>query len=569
MKRLCLQTMVVLGLLIIVLTTIRATDTLNKAEADLNSALQANNATKIKEAVSQIAEINNEKAIKVLMNQLSNNRISSDKYDTYWNLLNGLASFTDEKALEELGNFIVNNKTKTFSRDILFVLKSNQSPGMVKLLSRILEKCGRDYQVLALDHLSEIRSKKAVEALIDFLKQPVCKRDEDLRKHTIDSLHALVGTAPGHTLESITQWWSAHQNDAETTLFPETTRPAATTGTAVDNMDYVRMNIYDRLRRLPKDKIIVVSSDCQGCGKPGRLPLPEGSHDFDHIEQILERMRIPHTVVKKSEFDTEAYKIDDKVAVLFNCNMIRQHCTGATCRATQQTGGLRLLRCGGPGPHYPVTNILSDAGVEKVKNFVAKGGYLFSEDWILEEVLEKAFRGTVSHTRYFPNDTNVTIFPASGVTTHPYLKGVFERPVTQNAPSTSTGTTAVQRRELRVGQGKWKIDRDSPDIKIDKPNDITVLMVSSDIKANDKDIGAVALTFAYGPTGIIPPAATPTGGTSSGDAGYIKTKTGGQVMHVLSHFGKQLDTSDEFVLQNLLLNFLLESAERYYLKTKK
>ncbi len=45
-------------------------------------------------------------------------------------------------------------------------------------------------------------------------------------------------------------------------------------------------------------------------------------------------------------------------------------------------------------------------------------------------------------------------------------------------------------------------------------------------------------------------------------------KAGGAVLHVLSHFGKQKTQDDEFALQNLLLNFILEAHTRYPAKEK-
>ena len=38
--------------------------------------------------------------------------------------------------------------------------------------------------------------------------------------------------------------------------------------------------------------------------------------------------------------------------------------------------------------------------------------------------------------------------------------------------------------------------------------------------------------------------------------------TGGRVLYVLSHFGKQESNEDEYALQNLLINFLVEAADR-------
>jgi hypothetical protein len=37
---------------------------------------------------------------------------------------------------------------------------------------------------------------------------------------------------------------------------------------------------------------------------------------------------------------------------------------------------------------------------------------------------------------------------------------------------------------------------------------------------------------------------------------------GGRVLYVLSHFGKQVSAQDEYSLQNLLINFLIEANER-------
>lgn len=574
----------IVGIIIIAVTVTWAEDNLNQAESALTSAIESDNAKQIKAYITQIANFNNEKAIRILIAQA--NRVSNEKYESYWGILNGLASFTDQKALDALADFIINNKGKPLGRDVLFVLKSNQSPQIVKLLSYILEKGSRDQLSLALEHLSEIKSKLAITALINFLQQPACKKDNDLCESTITSLHALVGNSAGQTIESITQWWSEHQNDSEVTLFPEKEPgQGSATGTAVDTMDYVRLTTFDRLKRIPKDKIIVVTGHCKGDEKSGRFPVGRASHDFDHIEQILQRMGIPHTAIKKTELENETYKIDDKVMLLFNCNMFREHCVCPTCRAGE--GVMRLNKCVGCDKHEKFSSLLSDKTIDKIRDFVIKGGYVFTEDWELEEVVERAFkidpsrgylkgnRAILSHTKYYPTDMNVPVLPAPGATTHPYLKGVFEAPATNESSSKSepesNETTSIKRKELRVGKGQWKIDANSPDIKIENPKEVTVLMVSPKLKANDNDSGAVAVTFGYGKGGVQPPpASTITGGSDSGyysgSKNALKNKTGGQVLHVLSHFGKQLDENDEFVLQNLILNFLLEAADLYSLR---
>ena len=268
---------------------------------------------------------------------------------------------------------------------------------MIKSLKRILEKGSSDQQYLALVHLSEIRSKSAVKILIEFLNSSACEK-EYFKKQTIQSIQALLGKRIGYTVESITKWWEKHQNDNEDSIFIKPVNTGEKTGTAIDQRtEAVKMG----LKRIPKDKIIVVVSDCLGCERIGKKP-PKADHNFDHIERILEKMKIPHTVVKKSGFDKKSYKIDDKLAVIFNCNFIRQHCVAATHVAGSGRAGLRSVECESldGSRHIDWVNMLSHKGVKKIEDFVAKGGYFFSEDWVLEEVLERAFKGIVSHSKY-------------------------------------------------------------------------------------------------------------------------------------------------------------------------
>ena len=50
---------------------------------------------------------------------------------------------------------------------------------------------------------------------------------------------------------------------------------------------------------------------------------------------------------------------------------------------------------------------------------------------------------------------------------------------------------------------------------------------------------------------------------SGGKVQQDSTKmTGGRVLYVLSHFGKQKSSEDEYSMQNLLINFLIEAYER-------
>lgn len=81
---------------------------------------------------------------------------------------------------------------------------------------------------------------------------------------------------------------------------------------------------------------------------------------MDHIEQILTAASIPHTVISP-----------DQVA-------------GVSLRGDQ----IVMVNCPGKMP---------DAGVERLERFVRAGGLLYTTDWTLKNLVEKAFPETIAH----------------------------------------------------------------------------------------------------------------------------------------------------------------------------
>jgi hypothetical protein len=542
--------LVIIGILLVGINYISGED----LSSELSSAIQNQDTDKVREAVRKISGLNNEKGIKIILDTAS--KIRNDD-EAYWPVLLGLQHFTDEVALNTLCDFIISKKAEDIGNNALVAIKDNNSPTVVNMLINVLEKGSAQQQrTIVEQNLSGSKTRLKASTLINFLKSPACEKNSDLRKLTIDELQLMLGQSIGQTTESINQWWEKHKNDEESVLFNKGQATITTdSGTVADG--YVKI---ERIRKSPKDKIIVVISDCKGCESIGKKP-PDWDHNFDHIEFILDRMNIPHTVIKKSDFDKEDYKLNDKWVVIFNCNYIIKHCICPTCKLSNDRGGLRSGSCA-PGctQHTYTTNMLSEKGVTKVKEFVANGGYLFSEDWILVEVLERAFKGIISKRVYYTKEKKVTILPGPSAITHPYLKGVFDKPhkseVVENEQK--QGEQTVSMKKIKIGEGKWKIDKDSPDIRIDKPSDVTVLMVAPKLKATDKDSGAVAVTFSYGKGGTV---ARISGGNE--DPYASSKRVGGQVLHVLSHFGHQEDPTDEFALQNMILNFITEAVEKH------
>ena len=81
---------------------------------------------------------------------------------------------------------------------------------------------------------------------------------------------------------------------------------------------------------------------------------------MDHIEQILNAAKIRHTVIQPEAVSTADLRGDQILMV--NC------------------------------PGY-----MPDAGVRRIERFVRAGGLLYTTDWALLNVVQKAFPGTIAH----------------------------------------------------------------------------------------------------------------------------------------------------------------------------
>lgn len=196
--------------------------------------------------------------------------------------------------------------------------------------------------------------------------------------------------------------------------------------------------------------------------------------------------------------------------------------------------------------------MLGKPGIEKLKKYVEGGGYLFTEDWILEEVLQLAWPTIVKCGAYL-KEQDVAVLPKIGSGTHPYLRKIFVKP-----PSKKTGAGTSVEEDVTKIDHEWHIDQDSPAVFIVDKTKVQTLLFSETvgIQSDKNGSDAVAITFMPGMAG--------SPDVASGQ--NRETLKGGRVVHVLSHFGKQgqkdAGQKGESTLMNLMVNFLNEASER-------
>jgi len=199
--------------------------------------------------------------------------------------------------------------------------------------------------------------------------------------------------------------------------------------------------------------------------------------EYDHCESVLERLGIEHDTLLPGELALAAPGKEIR-AILYNCS----------------------------------SKPLSETALNHLERFVADGGYLFTTDWGLENVLERRFSQYVRPVRVggrmIMTDDETISFQATAK--HPLLRGL---------PDTSYTS-------------RWWLDDASQLIDIVNPRAVDVLIESRELDARHGS-GVVAVTFEHGK---------------------------GRVVHVLGHFfQKEGNLRGTVAMQRILLNFLYQA----------
>lgn len=160
------------------------------------------------------------------------------------------------------------------------------------------------------------------------------------------------------------------------------------------------------------------------------------SDKYDQAERTLENLDIPYKIMSKKAFDS--YDLSAAQVVIIDC-----------------------------GP-----NNLSWNGGIKIRDFVIKGGYLLTTDWMIDRLNQHVFPGFIA----WNGATNQQrMYEASLVGKHPAL---FRHAVTN---------------------GAWKMDIHCHLIRIFNKEKVRVLAVSDALAQEDPDkLGALAVVFPFG-----------------------------------------------------------------------
>jgi hypothetical protein len=211
------------------------------------------------------------------------------------------------------------------------------------------------------------------------------------------------------------------------------------------------------------------------------------------------------------------------------------------------------------------------------------GGFLFTEDWGLVDVTAVLWPDKITTLKQaseqgdppMVRENTVKITPSKGNTSHPLMRGVWQKPRPVAPPTKKEEEAKTVERTDSPAQPlnhKWKIDDLSVCLKIVDTANVIVLLESEDLAKEANGTPYVAVTFrtgSYKPDPGSKKTATGPGAGAANAANTPKTQEwnplskGGRVLHVMSHYGHQSSRDDGMALQNLLVNFLLEATKHH------
>jgi len=501
-------------------------------------------------AIAKLREIGGKDAVEAMVALAL--KIPPGSESIYWQIVNGAAGMNDDGGLREVAQTILSKKNDPIARDLMFALGNNRTARVAtEVYAAILDKGTDEFRLMAADNLCGIERVEAVDVIIAVYKKEEKKKGE-VQVRLLAGLKWLTGADCG-TADAWEAWW---KGGGRATGLKGRERRDDSTGTVVDDIEGPRWEEVVGLEKLSPEKILVMEADCPKSKSRGG----DRACNYDDMGKLLKQMKIPHKVVTKSEFESGKVTLDKAMALLLTCTQNNDHCVCPTCVPGGGAAGNRMVSCTGCEKHETANHKLSAAAQKKIKDWVERGGYLFSEDWGLKDAIEGNWPKIVKQGKMMKEKT-VSVSPSRGKTSHPLLRGVFidpsakPAPAPEAAPEGEAGGTVERTPGIPAHvkvERRWKIDDDSPFIDIVDKAAVVTLM-ESDALAKD-GYPAIAVTFMPSMSGP-----QETGLSGSGKTEKLR---GGRVLHVLSHFGKQDSKEDEFALQNLLLNFLMEANRR-------
>ncbi len=468
-------------------------------KVQLEKAVFEGDSEKIKELIFYFADEQSIKNLNVILNVFS--RIKD--VSLYWSvivLLSQKEDVYDEKArkhyFQVVTEYILKNRDR-YGLDLMYVFYWRGTADLLSYVKRIYAKGSVGQKIFALEILKKFLGKKFLRTLLylRFKKFPTIPKEEGHHTVYLTIRKLILEISNGVDFETLSLW--------EDFLKEKKNRKGLGK----------RRNVLGPAILKEEGKFETLSRGSK------KILVINGQYD-PQLSNVLKDMGIVHELKGSlSELDKKAL---EKADVIFIA-------CGASLPA--ERGGASYTQS---GSNKIKVATKQESVQELLRNFVLGGGYLFTEDLGIKDILERLFTGYVS-----AGESNQVgeyeIYPNVGFSTHPLLLDVFISPPVGGISSL-----------------KWKADM-SPVYSINYDESKVSPIIYSPTFGENKILG---VTFFY-------PGRENQGKFFLGK-GYenIFFTKGGRVLYLTSHFGKQPKEASGFALQQLVLNFVYEARLR-------
>jgi hypothetical protein len=454
---------------------------------EIKKAFKSGDAGKVKDMLGALEGNLDDKAVKTVLKEAPKLK----PLGVYEDLVKTLAT-AEGKALEVLTKGYKKEKKGEMRFLIVDALGKNPAEAVeATLATAVSDDKDPPVRVMAARALGKRYTTTAVDTLIPLLAEfEEDPKEERIKKEVL----AALGNLTGQDLtvaEDWTNYWNAHK-DAYTKPADHAEGETKTRSKLIDRMAKQRPAELKTLTRMKDADLLVIDGN-------------------DRVDKVLDVLGLKHKELKLEDYEKQDFDPETQV-LLFEC---------------------------------PGSKSLSEDGIKKLREFVAKGGYAFVSDWHLGKTLAKAFPEVVTFlkeaarvddntpnvykdNRGKPAGLEVTIQPIPATINHPLMRDVFP---------------------LNAWEGRsfdWKL-HERCHLVNDGKSAVVPLVICPEIKSQGST--TVAFTFNFTGEG---------GGRPVTGKALRKVKRAGCVLFVSSHFKDDEDGEDGYALQQLLLNFVLE-----------
>ncbi|MBI4230551.1 MAG: hypothetical protein HY608_06920 [Planctomycetes bacterium] len=279
--------------------TARASEESKEGRKRLRDALSSGRDERVQEAAIALAQLRSTDALEALLGEIKSDLPTAH----YWAVLAAIGSFEGPDSIVALAEWIGKSGTdESMAFDLMTLLASRNFSTASGVCFQVAQTTGaraRPLVARAIMEAGRLPPNMAVDTLTRLLERVT---ENETKALIAARLQEITGGNGGSDANVWRQAWEVRR---------------AQTGSTGDQHDF--LSDYERARAPQPGQLVVIECACSMHERLGTIV------NFDHIDQALAGLNIPCRVIKKEEFESPSFSLDDVAMILINCNQFKDH----------------------------------------------------------------------------------------------------------------------------------------------------------------------------------------------------------------------------------------------------